>query len=166
MAANPVHHLDIETIHAGFAPESERTPAASAKHSYRSELIKEILGADEILISSPMWNWSIPSVLKAYFDQIIMSGTLDASKTPGLKGKKVTFIVAQGGSYQPGTPRAGWDHGTGYLKFLAGVLGATDIEVITAELTLAGIAPGMDAHIEAKERSLLAARNAARARAA
>jgi FMN-dependent NADH-azoreductase len=129
-------------------------------------LIHEILGADEVLISSPMWNWSIPSVLKAYFDQIIMTGTLDASRAPGLKGKKMTFIVAQGGSYQPGTPRADWDHGTGYLKFLAGVLGATDIEVILAELTLAGIAPGMDAQVEAKERSLIAARNAARARAA
>lgn len=166
LAANPVPHLDIEAIYAGYTPESDRTASASAKHAYRLELITEILGADVILVSSPMWNWSIPSVLKAYFDQIIMSGTLDASKARGLAGKKITFIVAQGGSYKPGTPREGWDHGTGYLKLLASALGATDVEIILAELTLAGIAPGMETLVDAKAASIDAARDAARKRAA
>jgi FMN-dependent NADH-azoreductase len=140
--------------------------SAAAKYVYRNELTAEILGADEILISSPLWNWSIPSVLKAYFDQIIMSGTLDASGAQGLKGKKVTFVLAQGDSYKPGTPRAGWDHGTGYLKFLANLLGATDIHIILAELTLPGIAPRMQALTGAKAASVDAAREAARMRAA
>lgn len=166
MAANPVPHLDMETIYAARTPESDRSASASAKHAYRADLSREILEADEVLIASPMWNWSIPSVLKAYFDQIIMSGTLDSNKAQGLKGKKITFVVAQGGSYKPGTPREGWDHGTGYLEFLAHTLGSTDVEIILAELTLAGIAPGMESLVGAKAASIDAAREAARRRAA
>ena len=54
LAANPVPHLDLETIYAGYTPESDRSTSASVKHAHRNELIAEILGADEILISSPM----------------------------------------------------------------------------------------------------------------
>ena len=166
LAEHPVPHLDLEAIFAGRTPADQRTPSMAAKLKYRHELIAEITGADEIIISAPMWNWSIPSVLKAYFDQIIMSGTLDASGAQGLTGKKITFVVAQGGSYAQGAPRAGWDYGTGYLKLIANALGATDVEIIVAEFTLAGIAPGMESFIDAKAASIESARKVARNRAA
>lgn len=163
---NAVPHLDIEAIHAGYTPADQRTPSMAAKLKYRQELIAEITGAAEIIVSAPMWNWSIPSVLKAYFDQIIMPGTLDASGARGLAGKKITFVIAQGGSYAEGAPRAGWDYGTGYLKLVANALGATDVEIILAEFTLAGIAPGMESFEDAKAASIESARQAARNRAA
>lgn len=166
ITGNSVPHLDKEAIYAGFTPEEHRTPSMAAKLKYRHELIAEITGADEIIVSAPMWNWSIPSVLKAYFDQIIMSGTLDAGKNQGLTGKKVTFIVAHGGSYAEGAPKASWDYETGYLKLVANALGATDVEIIIAEFTLAGIAPGMESFIDAKAASIEAARQTARNRAA
>ena len=81
-------------------------------------------------------------------------------------GKKVTFVVAQGGSYKDGAPRAGWDFATGYLELVAKALGATDIEVILAEFTLAGVAPGMESLMDAKNASVAAAKEAARKRAA
>ena len=137
----------------------------AAKHHYRQELIKEIIAVDEIVISTPMWNWSVPSVLKAYFDQIIIPGQLDGSGADGLKGKKVTYVVSQGGSYAKDAPRHGWDYETGYLELVATALGSTDVEVILAEFTLAGIVPGMESLIEKKEASIAAAITAAQKRA-
>ena len=96
---------------------AEFLTAWSAKHAFRHELIADITGVDEILISTPMWNWTIPSVLKAYIDQVILPGTLDGSGADGLKGKKVTFVVSQGGSYAEGAPRHGWDYETGALLY-------------------------------------------------
>ena len=138
----------------------------SQKHAYRLGLINEITKVDEILISTPMWNWSVPSVLKAYIDQIIVGGVLDDRGAAGLAGKKITFIVAQGGSYKDGAPRAGWDFATGYLELVARALGATDIQTVLAEFTLAGIAPGMESLVDAKNASVASAKHAARKRAA
>lgn len=129
------------------------------------DLIDELVSVDEILISTPLWNWSIPSVLKSYIDQIVVTGVLDNS-AQRLAGKKVTFVVAQGGSYKEGTPKAGWDFATGYLELVARALGATDIKTILAEFTLAGVAPGMDFLKEAKSKSIEAAMAAAKERSA
>ena len=165
-ATTPVPHLDGEGIFAGYTPEDARSAGMVSKHQYRQDLIKEITGVDEILISTPMWNWSVPSVLKAYFDQIIIPGQLDGSGADGLKGKKITFIISQGGSYAEGAPRHGWDYETGYLKLVANALGATDVEIILAEPTLAGVVPGMESLVEKKEASIAAAIDAAKKRAA
>ncbi|MBC7464176.1 MAG: NAD(P)H-dependent oxidoreductase [Actinobacteria bacterium] len=166
LALNPSPHLDEESLRAAFTPEDQRTEGMKSKLAYRLELIEEIKQADEIVIATPMWNWSVPSVLKAYFDQIILKGTLDSNRAKGLIGKKITFVVAQGSSYAAGSPREGWDHTTGFLKHIASVLGSDDIEIIVAEYTLAGIAPGMEAFADSKTASISAAKQAARVRAA
>ena len=166
LSTDPVPHLDAETIFAGYTPEGDRPASMAAKHDARMALVQEILGVDEILISTPMWNWSLPSVLKAYFDQLVVPGVLDASGARGLASKKVTFVVAQGGSYAPGTPREGWDYLTGYLTHFATVLGASDVEIVLAELTFAGVVPGMDDLVPMKEASIAAAKKLAFDRAA
>jgi len=166
LAANPVPHLDAEVIMAGYVPAEDRPASQAAKHDARIALINEILGVDEIVISTPMWNWNLPSVLKAYFDNIIIPGVLDGSGADGLRDKKITNIVAQGGSYAEGAPRYGWDHQTEYIRLVAAALGATDIEVITSEFGLAGVAPGMENFLEHKNASIIAATEAAKARAA
>jgi len=73
----PVPHLDVEAIAAGFMAESDRSEPMAAKWGARMFLIEEISGVDEILISTPMWNWSVPSVLKAYIDNLIIPGVFD-----------------------------------------------------------------------------------------
>lgn len=166
LAADPIPHLDAEAIFANYTPADQRSESAAAKFNYRLDLVKEITSVDEILISTPMWNWTIPSVLKAYFDQIIIPGVLDGSGAAGLTGKKVTFVVAQGGSYAPGAPRHGWDFATGYLELFAKALGATDVEVILAELTLAASVDSMAALKPKMEESLANALASAKERAA
>ncbi len=166
LAANPVPVLDGEAIFADYTPEADRSESMAAKRALRQELIDEITGVDEIVVSTPMWNWSVPSTLKAYIDQIIIPGVLDGSGAAGLAGKKVTVIMSQGGSYKPGAPREGWDFGSGYLNVVFTALGSTDVEVIVSEFGLAGIAPGMDEFVEARDASIAAAKAAAVARVA
>jgi len=162
---NPIPHLDAEAIFAGYTPVESRSEGMVAKHAFRHELIEEITGVTDILISTPMWNWSVPSVLKAYIDQIIIPGTLDGSGADGLKGKKVTIVVASGGSYAEGAPRHGWDFETKYLELVANALGATDVKTINVEFTLAGLVPGMDDFVPAKEANIANAIAEAKARA-
>ncbi|MEY5146105.1 MAG: hypothetical protein RL224_419 [Actinomycetota bacterium] len=165
LVENPIPHLDGEAIYANYVPAEQQSDKMKEKHAYRLALIAEITGVDEILISTPMWNWSIPSVLKAYIDQIVLTGVLDGSGNSGLSGKKITFVVSQGGSYKAGTPKAGWDLATKYLELVAKALGATDVQTILAEFTLAGVAPGMEAFIQAKEASIAEATDKAVKRA-
>ena len=156
---DPIPHLDGETITAGFMPESARTASMQIKHDYRASLAKEVSEAKHILVSTPMWNYTVPSVLKAWIDQIVITGETH------IKGK-VTVIVSQGGSYAEGAPRAGWDWQTGYLKQVFTSLGASDVEIILSEFGLAGIAPSLSRFIDNKEASIASAKEAARIRAA
>ncbi len=159
LAEDSIPHLDGETINAGYTPEGDRSPAMKAKHEFRTTLVAEVNNAKHILISTPMWNFAVPSVLKAWIDQIMMPGKTKV-------GGKVTVIVSQGGSYAEGAPRAGWDWQTGYLKQVFTSLGATDIEIILSEFGLAGVVPAMADFVEQKSASIAAAKSAAKERAA
>lgn len=166
LAKTPVDHLDIETISATYTPLEVRTEEQHRRYESRVELATEIREVDEILVSTPMWNWNIPSVLKAYLDQIIVPGVLiGKSENDSLKAKKVTIIVSQGGSYSTDS-RIGWDFLTGYLKHVFTVLGAKDIQLVVSEFGLADVGPGMESRVEKKEASIAAAKEAVRIRAA
>ncbi|MEI6294978.1 MAG: NAD(P)H-dependent oxidoreductase [Actinomycetes bacterium] len=159
LAEDSIPHLDGETINAGYTPEDNRSASMQTKHAFRTTLVEEVNNAKHILISTPMWNFAVPSVLKAWIDQIMMPGK---TKVDG----KVTVIVSQGGSYAEGAPRAGWDWQTGYLKQVFTSIGATDVEVILSEFGLAGVVPAMADFVEQKSASIAAAKSAAKERAA
>ncbi len=160
----PVPHLDVESLSAGFMAEADRSEPMAAKWGARMYLVEEISGADEILISTPLWNYGIPSVLKAYIDSIVIPGVFDEG-TATLTGKKVTFVIAQGGSYADGSPKAGWDYASGFLRQFAGAMGATDVEVIAIEFGLAGVVPELESFIPNKEASIASGKEAAKKRA-
>jgi FMN-dependent NADH-azoreductase len=165
LSVDPIPHLDGETIMAGYIPAEQRTPSQVAKQAFRMELVEEVKTSTQILIATPMWNWQVPSVLKAWIDQIIIPGVLDASSESATINPRVTVVVAQGGSYAEGAPRHGWDYLTGYIKQVFGSMGVKDIEVILAEFTLAGVAPGMETFVENKKASIAAAIEKAQKRA-
>jgi FMN-dependent NADH-azoreductase len=159
LATESIPHLDGEALRAGSTPEADRSVSMQAKHEFRLVLVNEVIEAKHILISTPMWNFSVPSALKAWIDQMLIART---TKVTG----KVTIIVSQGGSYAEGAPRAGWDWETGYLKQVFNSLGATDVEIILSEFGLAGIVPAMADFVESKSASIAAAKSAAKERAA
>ncbi|MDK0519228.1 NAD(P)H-dependent oxidoreductase [Streptomyces sp. ML-6] len=140
LAATPVPHLDAATVTAEAVP------------ALREELIAEFEKADVVLIGAPMYNFTIPSTLKAWLDQIILVGRT-LGEGVSLSGKRVVIASSRGGSYQPGTPRAGFDFDTNYLQKVLGEVLGLPVEVITRELTLAAVNPAMNELVPLAEES-------------
>jgi FMN-dependent NADH-azoreductase len=131
LAKNPVPHLDGERFGAFLARPEARTPEQQAVIDYSDALIGELKAADTIVIGVPMYNFGIPSTLKAYFDHIGRAGVTFKYTEKGavglLTGKKAYLVIARGGVY--GDAHA---HTTYVRDFLA-FLGITDVECVYAE---------------------------------
>jgi len=133
LARDPVPHLDAERFGAFIAKPEARTPAQRAVVDYSDKLIAELQRADAIVIGLPMYNFGIPSQLKAYFDHVARAGVTfrytDKGAVGLLTGKKAYVFAARGGLYQ-GTPR---DTQTAYVRDFLAFLGITDVEFVYAE---------------------------------
>lgn len=132
-------HLDEMHIASFFTPEENRS--AQNKEAIRpsDEAIQEITDADIIVIGTPLFNFGIPSSLKAWIDHIARAGVTfkyDENGAEGLvKDKKVYVAMASGGIYSDG-PMASYDFAVPYLRSALGFLGMTDITVYRVEGTM------------------------------
>ena len=133
LAANPVPHLDGARFMAFLAKPEERSAEQQAVVDFSDALIAELRAADAVVIGLPMYNFGIPSQLKAYFDHIARAGVTfryTANGPEGLiTGKKAYIFATRGGLYA-GTPL---DSQTTYVRDFLGFLGITDVEFIYAE---------------------------------
>jgi FMN-dependent NADH-azoreductase len=133
LAAAPIPHLDAARFGAFLSKPEARTAEQAAVIGYSDALIRELKDADVVVIGLPMYNFGIPSTLKAYFDHIARAGVTFSYTEKGpvglLTGKQVYVFAARGGLYA-GTPK---DTQTGYVREFLGFLGMTDIEFIYAE---------------------------------
>lgn len=145
----------------GFVPAEQRTPAQRDAAALAATLADELLGADAVVVSTALYNFGLSQHLKTWIDLLIADPRLGPGTTP-LAGRPVTLVVARGGGYGPGTPRAGWDHATPYLvRIFADVWGA-EVTLIEAELTLASTVPAMAELIPLAEASKSGAHDRAR----
>ena len=126
-----VPHLDGERFGAFNTPPATRTPAQQAAVEYADALIAELKAADTIVIGVPMYNFGIPSTLKAYFDHVARAGITFKYTEQGavglLTGKKAYLVLARGGHY--GDAHA---HTSCVRDFLA-FIGITEVETVYAE---------------------------------
>jgi FMN-dependent NADH-azoreductase len=129
-------------VSAGRTPDGERTPQQRASVAYATALADELLGADAVVVASPLYNFGIPQHLKAWID-LVLTDPRFAPGTAPLAGRPLALVIARGGGYGPGTPRAGWDHATPYLLQIFGAVLGAKVTLIEAELTLAAITPAM-----------------------
>jgi FMN-dependent NADH-azoreductase len=142
LAVDPVPHINAAAHTAGFADPAAHTPEQAAAFADRVRLIEELEQADAVLIGAPMYNFTIPSTLKAWLDNVILFGRT-AGETPSAKGTPVTVVASRGGSYAPGTPRESYEYVQNYLNaVLADFLGL-DVDFIVPELTMAPHNPAM-----------------------
>jgi FMN-dependent NADH-azoreductase len=147
---NPPAHLTEETIGAFYTPEDQRTEAQQSALSLSDELIAELKAADEVVIGSPMHNFTITSGLKTWIDQVARVGETFAYTENGPQGllqdRPVYIISASGGDYREHTPIAFLNHANTYLKVALNFVGLQDIRQVQA----AGVAGGEDAVNEAR----------------
>lgn len=157
LAAQPVPHLGAELLQAlrpapgSAAPDS---PAVRAELALTEELLAEFLAADVVVVGAPMYNFSVPSQLKAWVDRVAQAGRTfryTAAGPEGLAGgKRVVIVSSRGGAYA-GTPyEAALDHQEAYLRAVFGFFGITDVAVVRAE----GTAMGPDARASAVAQAL------------
>lgn len=153
LAADPVPHMDeaqvaimtrLET--AGVrdlmvARDAAETPEEKTSWAVTWPLIEEVLAADTIVIGVPMYNFSVPSSFKAWFDRFIIPPlVVDMETGTGpLSGKRTVVVTARGGAYGPGTPRASYDFQEPYLRAALGMVAlADDLSFLHAEMTKSG----------------------------
>jgi FMN-dependent NADH-azoreductase len=136
VAAQTPKPLDAAWIGAGFTPVDARTAEQKALLAPSEELIVELERADEYVFGVAMHNFSIPSTLKLWIDQVARSGRTFSYGANGpqglLQGKKATVVIASGGVYAAGTPMGGLNFVEPYLKAVLGFLGVTDVTFVTA----------------------------------
>lgn len=134
LAREPVPHLLPETF-AGVRAEAS-TPAEHATRALSDQLIAEVNAADVIVMGAPMYNFSLPTTLRAWFDHVLrprVTFTYTAEGPQGLvEDKPVIIIEARGGLYSEG-PAAAVDFQEPYLRHLLGFMGLTDLRFVRAE---------------------------------
>jgi FMN-dependent NADH-azoreductase len=144
-------------------------PAAlAAAEALQDELIGELLAADVLLVGAPLYNYSVPSSLKAWIDHIHVPGRtapfVDAPTQP-LAGRPAVVVSSRGASYDAGSPTEGWDHAVPVLEIILGTALGMQVEVITTSLTLAETVPALAPQLDRSRAELAAAHEAAAAAA-
>lgn len=164
----PVVHRDLAVSpapHLSAAGITARTTEQAEAMAVQDELIEEFLGADAYVFTVPMYNLTMPSVFKAWLDQIMVAGrTLSFDGPPPTLGRPATVISARGGGYGPGAPKHGMDH---LVPTLETVLGhptnlGLDLTTVLPELTMAPYVPVMAPLLPLHEASLTRAHDEAR----
>lgn len=133
LATDPVPHLTAERFQSFLAKPESRTEAQREFAGFSDALIAELRAADTIVIGLPMYNFGVPSTLKAYFDHVARAGETFRYTETGpvglLTGKRAIVFATRGGLYA-GTPH---DSQTAYMKTFLGFLGITDVDFVYAE---------------------------------
>jgi FMN-dependent NADH-azoreductase len=140
LVAHPVPHISTQTIGGFFTPADQLTPELKAATALSDALLAEIKTSSDVLITTPMYNFGIPSALKAWIDQIVrinQSFAFDGSNFTGLlTGKRAHVTVAYGASgYINGGGFAAANFVEPYLRFLLGFVGFSAVNFYSVEST-------------------------------
>lgn len=145
LARDPLPHLTAERFTALVTPADKRTPEQAQVAAESDALVAELQAAATVVIGLPMYNFGVPSTLKAYFDHIARAGVTFRYTAQGaeglLQGKKAYVVATRGGKYS-GTPQ---DLQSAFVRQFLGFIGITDVEFVYAE----GLALGEESRASA-----------------
>ncbi|HWA87302.1 MAG TPA: NAD(P)H-dependent oxidoreductase [Opitutus sp.] len=123
-------------IEGAFTPAEQHSPAAREAISLSNAYVDELLAADQLVITTPVYNFSLPAALKAWIDQIVRFGRTFTKTAGGYTGlasnKHALVIVASGGEFRPGTAGGAYNFLESYLRAVFGFIGITDVRFIYA----------------------------------
>jgi FMN-dependent NADH-azoreductase len=138
LGTGAVPHLSGDHLKAWTTPPDQRSEREHSFARQSDPLIEEVEAADVIVIAAPMYNFAIPSTLKAWIDHITRAGRTFRYSATGtveglLKGKKVFVVAARGGIYTGDSPAKALDFQEPYLRAILGFNGLTDVTFIHVE---------------------------------
>lgn len=136
ISATPLSHLTGEHLAAAHGATPE-TQAVREDLAASAAALDEFLAADIVVIGAPMYNFTIPSQLKAWIDRILVAGKTFKYSEKGAEGlagnKRVIVTISRGGFYGVDTPAAAGEHLETYLRWVFGFIGVTNLEIIAAD---------------------------------
>lgn len=134
LVANPLPHIDPVTTQAIRTSPETHSPEAAAAFPAERAVLDEFLASDIVVIGAPMYNFSIPSQLKAWLDRLGVAGVTFSYSEKGPEGlaggRKVIVASARGGGYEPGGPA---EHQEALLATFLGFIGITDPVFVRVE---------------------------------
>ena len=137
LTADGIPHLSLGALTAAMIPADRRTPSEGQDAALADTLIEEVEASNVIVIAAPMYNFSIPSTLKAWIDHIARAGRTFRYGAAGpeglLKNKKIFVITGRGGVYSGDSPAKSLDFQEPYLRAMLGFLGLNDVTFIHVE---------------------------------
>ena len=143
LTKNLVPLLEDVHINSFFIPAESRSPEQETINQYSEGLISELQEADIIIIESPMYNFSVPATLRAYFDYTSRAGytfSYDENGPKGLLNNKKLYVAFSSGNIYSEGPYQSYDSNVPYVKNVFGFYGVTDVSVFRAEgLSIPGI---------------------------
>lgn len=136
LATTKLPYVDLPWIAGAFSAPDTHTAELKAALKISDELIAELINADEIVISTPMYNFNVPAALNAWIDHIVRLNKTFSFGPEGLKGlaagKKLTVIIAGGSEYASGSPMESYNLEGPYFNVVFGFIGITDITIVHA----------------------------------
>lgn len=137
LAAAPPAHMDGSVLQAVRGDVAGLNDAQRAERAYNETLVEEFLAADIVVMGAPMYNFSIPTQLKAWLDRLAVPGktfSYTATGPVGLAGGKTVYVVSsRGGKLAGSAAETAMDHQESYLKTMMGFFGVTDVRIVRAE---------------------------------
>ena len=151
------NHLAIDSLGPRLGlTEADLSPAQRAENAVTERLLQQFLAADVVVVGAPMYNFSVPSQLKAWCDRIAQAGRTFQYTPTGPKGlvtdKRVIVVSTRGGFYAGKPHEVAMDHQEAYLKGFFGFLGVTDLHIVRAE--------GLNTGEEPRQQAIAAAQAA------
>ncbi len=123
--------VDAAWLQAYFTPPEKHSPEMANALKLSDELVAELLAVDHIVIATPVYNYNVPAVLKAWVDHIVRKGLMLGFDGRGLvTGKKATVLIVSGGVYTKGSPIQDRDIASQYLRLILGVIGIGDVTFV------------------------------------
>jgi FMN-dependent NADH-azoreductase len=148
LAADPIPATYwAAAVTSGFTPEEQLTDEQRAAVALATELADEMIGADALVFTVPLYNYGVSQHVKTWFDLAYTDPRINPQGT-ALQGKPAVLVTVLGGNYSEGTPKEGWDHSTDWLVRVLKDVWGLDLRVVQRPFTLVGVNPAMDAFAE------------------
>jgi FMN-dependent NADH-azoreductase len=130
-------HLSLDALGALMTPSEQRSVEQAESVAFGDRLIEELEAADTIVLAVPMYNFSVPSTLKAWIDHVVRAGRTFRYTAAGpeglLRGKKVFIVTGRGGVYTGDSPAKVLDFQEPYLRAILGLVGLDDVTFVHVE---------------------------------
>lgn len=131
-------------VTAGHTPAEQQSDEQKAAVALAAQIADELIAADALVFAVPLYNFGVDQHFKAFVDLAITDPRLATGGPQPLAGKPAVLATVRGGAYGEGTPRAGWDHSTAWIRRILEDVWGLDVRVVEQEFTLVGVNPALD----------------------